>query len=75
MTVGRVIRDLSVDESLGSSDHSIINFVLDMSSSYMKDFVSRKRYYNKADWSLLSNLLANANLDSIFNPEIYTTYG
>ena len=66
-TVSTNIRSISIDETFGSSDHSVITFLLDVCCT-KKDNVncSLKRDYSKADWDLLRTLLANVNWNADF---------
>ena len=67
-TVGTNVKNVSVNECLGSSDHSILNFVLDLPSSLkVNDTIQRKRNYNKADWHRMNTLLNKVNWDEVFN--------
>ena len=67
-TVGTNISHLSVDDCLGSSDHSIINFTLDLPGlCRLPDSALRKRNYDKADWNRMSDFLTSINWESIFD--------
>ena len=67
-TIGTEVRDISINECFGSSDHSIINYNIDLPCLW-KSFVPKqtRRNYNKADWNNMQNLLSKINWDIVFN--------
>ena len=67
-TVGTNISSISVDETFGSSDHSILNFVLNIAypTNVCNNHLSQ-RNYNKADWNNLRNLLSIVDWEDVFN--------
>lgn len=52
-TIGTSISEVSVEECFGSSDHSIINFIVELPfSNKMANHYIFKRNYYKADWKV-----------------------
>ena len=67
-TIGTNVHEVSVEECLGSSDHSVINFLVDVPLSYNPvNFYPPKRNYYRADWNLFSKILSDINWDSVFD--------
>lgn len=67
-TVDTKIRDVSINECFGSSDHSMVNYNIDLPCLW-KSFVpiQTRRNYNKADWNKMQNLLSEINWDTVFS--------
>ena len=62
------IRYLTIDESLGSSYHSTVNFTLHLpnhSRPLDTGVMPLERNYNKTDWKLMSKLLVQINWDDV----------
>ena len=58
-TVGTNVHSISIEETFGSSDHSLVNFVVDHSiEGNNRNDCTLKRNYNKANWSLLCHNLS-----------------
>lgn len=69
-TIGTHISGVSVEECLGSSDHSIINFLVDVPSSYNSvKFSAPRRNYCKADWKLFYETISDTNWDLVFHTD------
>ena len=69
-TVGTHVSEISVEESLGSSDHSMMNFCVDVVYSYNPaNGTSQRRNYCKADWYIFSKLLSEVDWDSVFDTD------
>ena len=61
-TPGTEITDLSVNEELGTSDHSIIEFTAQTKPVLVRRKV-RKRNFKNTDWSYFRNLLSSSSND------------
>ena len=68
-TMNTDIHDISVNECFGSSDHSIINFMLLFPSIAVSICHPPKRDYYKAKWDVFSRLLRDTDWESIFQDE------
>ena len=68
-TVGTNLSSICVDECFGSSDHSVLRFDLELSSSLCikSDSKVGKRNYNMADWKLMYKLLSDTDWEAVFN--------
>ena len=67
-TIGTKVSDVSVEECLGSSDHSMIKFLVDVPLLCKAfNYSSLKRNYYKADWKLFTDKLCETDWDSVFN--------
>ena len=61
------VSNVLVEECFGSSDHSIITFLLNSPNLANRDhYYTTKRNYNKANWNRLCTLLSQADWDSVF---------
>ena len=66
---GTNVYDISVEECFGTSDHSIINFKIQLPCSTTSRLETPKRNFSKANWVLFRNLLQETDWNYIFDQE------
>jgi hypothetical protein len=66
-SIGTNVYNVNVDECFGSSDHSILNFNIQVPCFLASKVHVPKRDYNKADWMLFQRLLSEVDWEDTFN--------
>lgn len=66
-TIGTNVVNVITEECLGSSDHSMINFLLEVPVCFDEASSPPKRNYYKADWISFSRILSDIDWNSVFS--------
>lgn len=68
-TLGTKVQNVTLNECFGSSDHSLLNFIIDLPCLWKTTHLTKpRRNYNKANWDIMYDHLSNVDWNTIFHP-------